>query len=181
MIKHLMAGAAISALMATGALAQSSSAPSGSTASPPAATTQSAPAGSAATGQAQFVSSQTPDQLLATKFKGTDVLGADNQKIGDISDILFDKSGKIDAYVVSVGGFLGMGAKEVALAPSAFQMVPGDNGGDPKLKTAMTKDQLTNAQAFARYEAPKPAATTGAGGASSGMGTRPATPSSTGR
>jgi len=168
MLKHLMVGAALGALMVSGALAQSS-APSGSNASPPAAT-QSSPSGG---GQAQFISSQKPDQLLATKFKGTDVLGSDNQKIGDVSDILFDKSGKIEAYVVSVGGFLGMGAKEVAMAPSSFETVPGDNGGAPKLKTSMTKDQLTNAQNFARYEAPKPAATTGAGGtggAGGGMG-----------
>jgi hypothetical protein len=62
------------------------------------------------------------------------------------------------------------------MAPSAFAMVPGDNGGAPKLKTSMTKDQLTNAQNFARYEAPKPAATTtGTGGAGGGMGgSRPA-------
>jgi len=169
MLKQLMVGAAVSALMVSGALAQSSTAPSGSNASPPAAA-QSNPSGGAANGHAQFISSQKPDQMLATKFKGTDVLGADNQKIGDISDILFDKSGKIEAYVVSVGGFLGMGAKEVAMAPSSFEMVPGDNGGAPKLKTSMTKDQLTNAQNFARYDAPKPASTTGAGTGAGGTG-----------
>jgi len=167
MIKRLMIGAAVSALMVSGAMAQSSTAPAGSTASPPAAAQTSG-------GHAQFVASQKPDQWLATKFKGTDVLGADNQKIGDISDILFDKAGKIEAYVVSVGGFLGMGAKEVAMAPSSFESVPGDNGGAPKLKTSMTKEQLTNAQAFARYDEPKPAATTGAGGAGGGLGSRPA-------
>ncbi|MCK9920099.1 PRC-barrel domain-containing protein [Microbacteriaceae bacterium K1510] len=178
MFKQLMIGASVSALMVSGALAQSSSAPSGSSGSPPAAA-QTSPSGGMASGQAHFIASQKPDQLLASKFKGTNVLGSDNEKIGDVSDILFDKSGKIEAYVVSVGGFLGMGAKEVAMAPSSFETVPGDNGGAPKLKTSMTKDQLTNAQNFARYEAPKPAATTGAGGAGSaggGMG-RPASPS----
>ena len=35
-----------------------------------------------------------------------------------MTDILFDKNGKIEAYIVSVGGFLGIGAKDVALAPS---------------------------------------------------------------
>jgi hypothetical protein len=167
MMKQLMVGAAAGALMISGAMAQTSSTPSGSSVTPPAASS---------TAGAEFISSQKPDQMLATKFKGTNVLGADNQKIGDISDILFNKDGKIEAYVVSIGGFLGMGAKEVAMAPSAFAMVPGDNGGAPKLKTSMTKDQLTNAQNFARYEAPKPAATTtGTGGAGGGMGgSRPA-------
>jgi hypothetical protein len=49
-----------------------------------------------------------------------DVLGTDNQQVGDVSDIRFDKHGKI-----SVGGFLGVGAKDVAVAPSAFQVVGG--------------------------------------------------------
>jgi len=163
MTNKLMIGAAIGALMVSGALAQSPNAPAGSTAAPPAASMTSA--------KAEFVASQKPDQWLASKFKGTDVLGADNQKVGDISDILFDKSGKIEAYVVSVGGVLGVGAKEVAMSPSSFQLVPGDSAGPQKLKTAMTKDQLTNAQAFVHYEA-KPA-TTGAGSSGGLGGARP--------
>lgn len=167
MLKHLMIGAAAGALMVSGAMAQTPSAPSSSSSTPPTASSTPSPSGS---GQAQFITSQKPDQLMASKFKGTDVLGADNQKIGSVSDILFDKSGKIEAYVVAVGGFLGMGAKEVALAPASFETMPGENGGAPKLKTAMTKDQLTNAQNFARYEAPRPAATTGTGAGGAGMG-----------
>ena len=107
--------------------------------------------------------SQKPDQWLASKFKGTDVIGADNKKIGDVSDILFDKTGKIEAFVVSVGGFLGMGAKEVALAPSAFDVVPGENGAADKLKLSLTKDELKQAQNFAPYAPPRPASTTGSG------------------
>ena len=160
MMKKLVIGAALGALTVSGALAQSPSPSPTSNPSPPAAAqTQTDRSG----GKADFVSSQKPDQWVATKFKGTEVLGSDNQSIGSISDILFDKSGKIDAFVVSVGGFLGMGAKEVALAPSAFDMVPGDNGGAQKLKISMNKDDLTRAQNFARYEPPRPATTTGSG------------------
>ena len=160
MMKKLMIGAALGALTVSGALAQSPGSPPSSSSSPPAAAqSQTEKSG----GKADFVSSQKPDQWVATKFKGTEVLGSDNQKIGSISDILFDKSSKIDAFVVSVGGFLGMGAKEVALAPSAFDTVPGDNGGAQKLKISMNKEDLTQAQNFARYEPPRPATTTGAG------------------
>ena len=78
------------------------------------------------------------------------MLGSDNEKIGDVSDILFDKAGKIEAFIVSVGGFLGMGAKDVAMAPAAFQVVTGDKSKneDDKLKVAMTKDQLKQAANF---------------------------------
>jgi sporulation protein YlmC with PRC-barrel domain len=174
MMKQVTLGAAIGALMISGALAQSPTAPAGSTSSPPAATSTSS------SGKADLVTAQKPDQWLATKFKGTNVLGADDKKIGDVSDILFDKDGKIQAYIVSVGGFLGMGAKEVALAPASFTVVPGDNGGADQLKVSMTQDELKQAQSFARYEAPK-ATTTGSapsGGAPGGMrptGTSPTT------
>ena len=166
MTKKLMIGAAIGALMVSGALAQSPSPPSSSSSSPPAAAQKdSTPPAAAqkAGGKADFVMSQKPDQWVASKFKGTDVVGADNQKIGDVSDILFDKTGKIEAYVVSVGGFLGVGSKEVALAPTSFDVIPGQNGSADKLKLSMSQDELKQAQNFARYEPPHPT-TTGSGG-----------------
>jgi sporulation protein YlmC with PRC-barrel domain len=160
MSKKLWIGAAIGALMAAGAFAQAPSLSSSST--PPAASTS---------GKADFITSQKPDQWVASKFKGTDVLGPDNQKVGTIDDVLFDKSGKIEAYVVSVGGFLGVGSKEIALAPKSFIIVPGQNGNSDQLKITMTKDELKNAQAFARYEPPRPS-TTGAGGGLNSLGGR---------
>src|SRR5947199_483355 len=131
MLKTIMAAAAVSTLALTSAMAQTNP-PAGSTPStttPPAATTTPAtPAPSAsntgAAGKAHFVAKQTQDQWLATKFKGTDVIGTDDKKIGDVSDILFDKDKKIIAYIVGVGGFLGIGQKDVAIAPDSFQMVP---------------------------------------------------------
>ena len=39
--------------------------------------------------------------------------------------MLFDKNGKIDGLIVGVGGFLGIGEKNVAIDMSAFQVVPG--------------------------------------------------------
>ena len=150
-----MIGVAIGALMVSGALAQSPSSPPSSSSSPPAAAQSG--------GKADFVTSQKPDQWLASKFKGTNVVGADNQKIGAVSDILFDKTGKIEAFVVSVGGFLGVGSKEVALAPSSFDVIPGQNGSADKLKLSLNQDELKQAQNFARYEPPRPT-TTGSGG-----------------
>ena len=164
MLKKLMVSTALSAVLATGAFAQSSSPPSSS--SPPPA--QASSPATETSGKMNFISSQKPDQWLASKFKGTDVVGSDNQKIGDVSDILFDKSGKVEAFVISVGGFLGVGSKEVALAPSSFDVVPGQNGSASKLKVSATKEQLKDAQNFARYEPPRPA-TTGTG-FSGGMG-----------
>jgi sporulation protein YlmC with PRC-barrel domain len=187
-----MLGVALGALMVSGAFAQSpgsNSAPSATppatstpSATPPAANTPSATPPAASTnqpsGKPEFVTAQKPDQLLASSFKGTDVVGNDDKKIGDVSDVLFDKQGKIEAYVVSIGGFLGMGAKSVAMAPTSFEVVSGTNGGAEKLKLAVSQDELKQAQNFTPYQPPRPATTTGSGspmGSSSGLGSRPST------
>jgi uncharacterized protein YrrD len=121
-------------------------------------------------GSASTISSQKPDQLLATKIKGADVMGADDKKIGDVSDLLFSKDGKLEAYVISVGGFLGVGAKEVALAPSAVQLAQDKDNWT--LKVSASKDQLTQAPNFERHK--DVSSTTGASG--SGMGSSSSTP-----
>jgi hypothetical protein len=105
------------------------------------------------------VSKQDPDQWLASKFRGTDVIGANDEKIGDIDDILFDKNGAVKAFVVGVGGFLGIGSKDVAIAPTSFQVVPGNDATDYKLRLSMTKDELKSAAAFEPYAPPRPATT----------------------
>ncbi len=170
MLKKLMITTAISGLMVGTAAAEGT--PAQSPANQPPVVTQSAPPPAAPQStemnkaapmpaSAKVINSQKPDQFLATKFKGTDVVGADNEKIGDVADILFDKSGKIEAYVVSVGGFLGLGSKHVALEPAAFTVVSGDKSKNEsdKLKLSMSKDQLKQAANFEPYNPPR--ATTG--------------------
>jgi sporulation protein YlmC with PRC-barrel domain len=104
--------------------------------------------GMQSTGSPQFIDKQNSDQWLASNFKGTDVVGTQDEKIGDVNDVLFDRDGKVVAYVVGVGGFLGIGSKEVALSPSSFQFIPGQSDNDYKLRLSMSKDQLKNAVAF---------------------------------
>ena len=169
MLKTLMISAAVSVLMVSGALAQADK-----------------PADSG-----KFIASQSTDQWVFSKFKGTDVLGPDNAHIGSVNDMLFDKNGKILGLIVGVGGFLGIGEKNVAIEMSSFQPVPPDTGSssgaggamtsrsdDPtmtKLKVTWTKDQLKEAPDFQYYK--PPSRTTGApGGGTTGMSPRPTSP-----
>jgi hypothetical protein len=168
MLKKLMITTAISGLMIGSAFAQGDKPTSPA---PVAKSTEMTQPSSSSASSAKFVNSQRQDQFLASKFRGTDVIGADDKKIGDVSDILFDKDGKIEAYVVGVGGFLGIGSKDVALAPTAFQIVAGDKSKNEsdKLRLSMTKDQLKEAANFEPYKEPRQ--TTGAGpGATRPMG-----------
>jgi sporulation protein YlmC with PRC-barrel domain len=157
MLKKIMAVAAVSGLALTSALAQTSTSPiTPSTANPPAATASPSATATTPSGKANFVTQQTSDQFLASKFKGTDVIGADDKKIGDVSDILFDKDKKILGYIVGVGGFLGIGAKDVAIDPASFQQVVGKDPSDFKLRLSMTKDELKAAPTFEPYKPARP-------------------------
>jgi hypothetical protein len=152
MFTKFMITTATAALLAGSAFAQA----------PSQSPSQSSPSTSASSSSAQasgkFVTEQKPDQMLASKFKGTDVIGTANEKIGDVSDILFDKDGKILAYIVGVGGFLGIGQKDVALMPTAFQVMPPTDKDNMKLQLAMTKDELKAAPDFKPYNPPRTAA-----------------------
>jgi hypothetical protein len=179
MLRTVMISTALSGALVGAAFAQSSTPSTPATTPSPAPSAASSTPSSGTSGSAQFINSQKPDQYLASKFRGTDVLGPENEKIGDVTDLVFDKNGKVEAYVVSVGGFLGIGAKDVALAPSAFQVVPADqNSSYDRLRLSMTKDQLKQAANFEPYNPPR--TTTGAaGGMGSPAGTTPRSPAST--
>jgi sporulation protein YlmC with PRC-barrel domain len=158
MLKRIMAVAAVSGLALTSALAQTttpSATPAPSASNPAPSSTATAPAANPA-GKATFVTKQTSDQHLASKFNGTDVVGADDAKIGDVSDVLFNKDNKVIAFIVGVGGFLGIGSKDVAIDPASFQVVPGKDATDYKLRLSMTKDELKAAAAFEPYAPPRP-------------------------
>lgn len=54
-------------------------------------------------------------QWRSSKLIGVNVYNSNNEKIGDISDMLVDQNGKIQDVVLAVGGFLGMGEHLVAV------------------------------------------------------------------
>jgi sporulation protein YlmC with PRC-barrel domain len=74
----------------------------------------SAPA-SGQTNMGTWMTQVQPGQWRASTLEGLDVYNANNEKIGDISELLVDGSGKIQAVVIGVGGFLGVGERAVAL------------------------------------------------------------------
>ncbi|KIZ38905.1 photosystem reaction center subunit H [Rhodopseudomonas palustris] len=59
----------------------------------------------------------------ASKLMGLDVYNQANEKLGDINELLIDNSGKIQGVVIGVGGFLGVGERDVAVAFDKLQFV----------------------------------------------------------
>ena len=62
-----------------------------------------------------FMTKIEKSQMLASELIGTKVISANNESIGDINDVIVDRNGQAVAAVVGVGGFLGIGEKDVAV------------------------------------------------------------------
>jgi len=62
-----------------------------------------------------FMTKLETGQMLASELIGTKVISANNESIGDINDVIVDRNGQAVAAVVGVGGFLGIGEKDVAV------------------------------------------------------------------
>jgi sporulation protein YlmC with PRC-barrel domain len=92
------------------------------------------------------------DEVRTSKLMGTTVYDLQNRSIGKVSDIVLNKDGKVDAAVLDVGSFLGMGGKYVAIP---LDDIKTDNN---RLTLDRTKEQL---QQMAAYQLENP--DTGAG------------------
>ena len=64
---------------------------------------------------------QRPFGTSVTNFYKRDVYDPADHKIGAVDDVLIDKAGRVTALIVGVGGFLGMGEKDVAVAFDAVR------------------------------------------------------------
>lgn len=68
-----------------------------------------------------FVSIPARDGL-SSRLVGLDVYNNDNKSIGSIKDVAFNPNGRVNGYILSVGGFLGVGDHYVAVRPSAVNL-----------------------------------------------------------
>jgi len=93
-----------------------------------------------------FISEQNQSEVLGTDFVGTQVVSKDNQPLGKIANLVFDQSGHIELAVIGVGGFLGIGEKEVAVPFDAVMSEVIDN--KHVFSIDLTKEQLKAAPAF---------------------------------
>jgi hypothetical protein len=99
------------ALLSSAAIAQ--------TQTPPAPAPSATPAPSTAAPAPKL---STP-HWRSSKMIGVAVYNEQNERLGDINEILLDGSGKVLGYVVGVGGFLGMGEHDIFVEPSKIKFV----------------------------------------------------------
>ena len=65
----------------------------------------------------------TAGQWRASKLIGINVYNDQNEKLGDINEILLDQAGKVNGVVIGVGGFLGMGQREIVVPMEKLKFV----------------------------------------------------------
>ena len=87
-------------------------------------------------------------EMLTSNVVGLDIYNSQNNDIGKIQDVVFDKSDKVMGYILSVGGFLSMGTHYVAVDPGAVTI--NYDGANKTWRASMnaTKDQLKSAPEF---------------------------------
>ena len=78
-------------------------------------------------------------ELTPSVLEGATIYGADDEKVGKVSHI--HGSGAASQIIVDVGGFLGIGAKPVAVGLNQLEFMR-DEDGDVHAVTSWTKDQL---------------------------------------
>ena len=115
----LLLGGLLSSVVIVSAFAQGSPPAPAPSATPPAASSTTS-------------STSKSDIWRASKLVGVNVYNDQDEKLGSISEILLDKSGKVEGVVIGVGGFLGMGAHDIKVEMSKLKFT------DEPVKTAAT-------------------------------------------
>jgi sporulation protein YlmC with PRC-barrel domain len=127
--------------------------------------------------QGQFMTQMQSNQMMASDLIGTRVVSANNESIGDINDVIVDRNGQAVAAVVGVGGFLGIGEKDVAVPFNSLEFASAQQ------VSAMDNRNSNNANAPATTGSTASGTTANTNtimGASSTTGTTGSTASSSG-
>jgi sporulation protein YlmC with PRC-barrel domain len=103
-------------------------------------TTGTAPA------EAKF-STVSKDEMFSSKLKGLNVTNQKDESVGEITDIAI-KNNQIDALILSVGGFLGIGERYVAVSPSSVKISRDQKNDKWMASMNTTKEALKAAPEF---------------------------------
>jgi PRC-barrel domain len=132
-------------------------------ASPASAQVNSSAASSSPVAPAEFIQNQHATDWRGSKLMGSIVYGPDNASIGSVNEVLIGNDSKVRAVVIGVGGFLGVGEKNVAVPLDALNITrKPDSSAIEKIAVSFTKEDLKNAPQFA-FDEGTAGQTTGSG------------------
>ena len=141
-MKKLITAVSLAALMAIPAMAQDSTTERMKNAPP--AVADPSDAATAPKGD-----KMTTGEISASELLDENVVNAANESVGDVNDVILDAKGKVASIIVGVGGFLGMGEKDVALSFDKLTFAR-DNDNGLVVSTDATKESLQAAPAYTK-------------------------------
>jgi sporulation protein YlmC with PRC-barrel domain len=112
-------------------------------------TSQPAPESRTGTNGFTATGSYNGDAILMSRMIGSSVYDRMNEDVGKISDVIFGRDGRVQAVIIGVGGFLGLGDKDVALPLDRIERTY-DASNRPKFTVQALRQDLEQAPAFDR-------------------------------
>jgi hypothetical protein len=109
--------------------------------------TDDSAASTAAGATEEVIPAQEENEMLASDLLGADVNLAD-ESIGQVSDLIIGDDHMIKGVVVGVGGFLGIGEKNVALSMDMITVQPTEEAGEFELSANTTREELESFEEF---------------------------------
>lgn len=147
-LKHVLTATAAAVVLTAAGFAQAQQSPPRDTPAQP--SSQMPSAAPSASGASTALSRSTLHEIKddkamvsslntnAKELSDFDIYGSDGKKIGEVNKVLADSSNQVKAVTIDVGGFLGMGAREVVFPLDKLQ-----KGNESKrLQTSMTKQEI---------------------------------------
>ncbi|MFO7528296.1 MAG: PRC-barrel domain-containing protein [Marinobacter sp.] len=93
-----------------------------------------------------YMGTAPANSIHASNLIGAEVISAGDEKVGAVSDLIIDQNGQVVGFVIGVGGFLGMGEKDVAIGWDDVQK--SDNADELELRIDQSRESLLNAPEF---------------------------------
>lgn len=87
-------------------------------------------------------------ELTTEMLTGARVLGVENEDVGEIHSLLVDADGQIDRAIIDVGGFLGLGEKQVAVTFEELTILRQEDGDDVQVYIDASQDALEAQPAY---------------------------------
>ena len=110
-----------------------------------------AQSGTAGAANETYLGAEPAGAVYAGDLIGTDVVSrVDDEEIGSVSDLILDDGGQIIGVIVGVGGFLGIGEKDVAMSWNAVDLDLDYDGDDHVLRVDADKESLEEAAEYER-------------------------------
>lgn len=104
------------------------------------------------TAEATYMTTAPAGTFYSDSLTGNDVQSSveDDENIGTINDLIINEDGQIEAVIVAVGGFLGMGEKDVAIEWDSLELTQNADNDEYEIRVNASQEALEEAEEFDR-------------------------------